>query len=315
MPAAAMAIPAVIGAGTSLFGAITGRNAAKTAGTRQANSVESSIQYLNDRTQQARNDIEGGASTATNWVQPAVDYAGSLQMPYVQGGQQAESQLNTLLGAPINQFSYDPSQVANDPGYQFTLAQGQKALEASAAARGQSLSGGQLKALSQFNQGNAATFENQFYNQALNTFNTNQAQTQQRVGNLFGQTSQGLNAATTLGQQQIQGSEYQSTAAQQAAALEAQQQLQASAQYGNLQTGNANNSAAASGLASTSTFNNGITNAGNDIGNAIFLNQLMKSPSPGVNTNVQGLPSNYAGSTYLPSPSPASPDPGVWGAG
>jgi hypothetical protein len=271
---------AAISAGTSIYSGITGAAAARAAGTRQANAGEATINYLNDRTTQAANDIQSGASTAANFVQPSVDYAGSLQMPYVQGGQQAETQLNQLNSAPVNQFSYDPSQVASDPGYQFTLAQGQKALEQSAAARGQSLSGGQLEALSQFNQGNAATYENQFYNQALNTFDTNQAQTQARIGNLFGQTSQGGNAATTVGNQQIGGSEYISTANQNAGDLLAQQQLQAAAQYGNAQTGSANSSAAST-LAANGQMTTGITNAGGDVGNAIFLNQLMKSPTSG----------------------------------
>jgi hypothetical protein len=293
-------VTGAISAGASIFSGLSGAAAARAAGTRQANAGEDTINYLNDRTTQAANDIQTGAGTATSWVQPSVDYAGSLQMPYVQGGQTAETQLNSLLAAPVNQFSYDPSQIASDPGYQFTLAQGQKALEQSAAARGQSLSGGQLEALSQFNQGNAATYENQFYNQALNTFNTNQAQTQARVGNLFGQTSQGENAASTVGSQQIGGSEYESTANQNAGNLLAQQQLQAAAQYGNAQTSSANSSAAST-LAANSQMTNGVTNATSDLGNAIFLNQLMNpskpyNPGPDPSTTTS-LPLNTGGGT------------------
>jgi hypothetical protein len=282
-----MAIPAVIGAGSSLFSGISGRNAAKAAGTRQANAGEDTINYLNARQAEGNQGIDRATGTATSWVQPATDYAGSLQMPYIHGGEQAETQLSTLLAQPVDKFSYDPSQVANDPGYQFTLAQGQKALEQSAAARGQSLSGGQLKALSQFNQGNAATYENQFYNQALNTFDTNRDTLQQRIGNLFGQTSQGQQSATTVGTQQIQGAEYGSNAEQTAAALKANLGLQYSGQYGNAQTGSANTTAA-SILAANNQMTGGVTNATNDIGQAIFLNQLMKKPPTSATSNYDG---------------------------
>lgn len=301
-----MLVGGAISAGASIFNGIAGRNAAKAAGTRQANAGEDTINYLNARQAEGNQGIDTATGTATSWVNPAVQYAGSLQMPYVQGGQQAEGQLNTLLGAPVNQFSYDPSQVANDPGYQFTLQQGQKALEQSAAARGQSLSGGQLKALSQFNQGNAATYENQFYNQALGTFNTNQAQLQQRVGDLFGQTSQGQGAATTLGQQQIGGAEYGSNAEQNAAALKANLGLQYSGQFGNAETGSANSSAA-SILAGSSAMTGGISGATNDLGQAIFLNQLMKGTNnPGVNTNATPPPQNSVLDANYPSSSPTA---------
>lgn len=305
MPAA-LAIPAVIGAGTSIFNGISGRSAAKAAGTRQANAGEATIKNIADQQARGDNNISTATGTASNWVAPAVDYAGSLQMPYIHGGEAAESQLNTLLGQPVDKFSYDPSKIADDKGYQFTLSQGMKALEQSAAARGQSLSGGQLKAINQFGEGNAATYENQFYNQALSTFDTNRDTLQQRIGNLFGQTSQGQRSADTVGQQQIQGTEYASTAEQNAAALKAQLGRDYASQYGNAQTGSANSSAG-SILAANSQFNNGVTGATNDIGQAIFLNQLMKQPgrAPSVNTNIQGLPSNYAGTPEYPSPGTA----------
>jgi hypothetical protein len=277
MPAAALAIPAVIGAGTSIFGAVNGRNAAKQAGTAQANGAEDTINYTNDRLKEGDTGIDTAANTAPSWTGAASDWAQQLQMPYIKGGEQAEGQLNTLLGAPVSTFSYDPSKVADDPGYQFTLAQGMKALDQSAAARGQAISGGQLKALTQFGQGNAATYENQFYNQALNTFDTNRDTLQQRIGNLFGQTSQGQNSATTAGNQGIQQSEFASKAEQDAAALKAQLGLQASGQVGNARTGGAN-ATAGSILASTGAVNNGVTTAGNDLGSAIFLNQLLKKP-------------------------------------
>jgi hypothetical protein len=47
---------------------------------------------------------------------------------------------------------FGPEQFSKDPGYGFRLAEGQKALERSAAARGGLISGGALKAATRFGQ-------------------------------------------------------------------------------------------------------------------------------------------------------------------
>jgi hypothetical protein len=200
--------------------------------------------------------------------------------------------LNDILGAPVKQFSYDPSQVAQDPGYQFTLQQGMKALEQSAAARGQALSGGQLKAVSQFGQGNAATYENQFYNQALNTFDTNRDTLQQRVGNLFGQTTQGMTGGQYAGNVGIQQADFASTAEQNAAKERAALQMQGVGIDANART-NGTNATAASILGANGSMTGGITTAGNDLSQAITLGQLMKKP-PGT------APSNYNDAVVRP---------------
>lgn len=70
-------------------------------------------------------------------------------------------------------FSYDPSQVANDPAYKFSLQQGQQAIANQTAASGGGLGGNTLEALTKFAQGNASTYENQDYTQALGTYTTN----------------------------------------------------------------------------------------------------------------------------------------------
>lgn len=291
MPAAA-AIPAVIGAGTSIFNGISNRNAAKKAGTAQANAAEDARNYTQGRLNEADNGIDTATGTASSWTAPAADWAQQLQMPYIKGGEAAEKQLQDLTSAPVDKFSYDPAKVADDPGYQFTFAQGSKALEQSAAARGQSLSGGQLKALTQFGQGNAATYENQFYNQALSTFNTNRDTTQQRIGNLFGMTGQGQQGAEYAGNTGIQQAEYASTAEQTAAANKARLGLDAAGQIGNLATGGAN-STAASLLAANQGMTNGITGATNDVGQQIFLSQLLKKPPASSNSRVPLDTSGY----------------------
>lgn len=103
--------------------------------------------------------------------------------PYNQAGLAAQKQLSDSLAAGFN-----PGNLADDPGYQFRLQQGQKALDRSLAAQGMSQSGAALKAAQEYGQGLAATEYGNAYDRWL-------AQNQQ----LAGQGSQGLNAATNIG--------------------------------------------------------------------------------------------------------------------
>ncbi len=59
-----------------------------------------------------------------------------------------------------------PGQIAQDPSYQFQMGQGLQGVQRSAAARGTLLTGGTLKALDQFGQGLASTFNDKYYNRA-----------------------------------------------------------------------------------------------------------------------------------------------------
>lgn len=61
----------------------------------------------------------------------------------------------------------------NDPGYQFSQREGQRALENSAAARGLLYSGGTLKDIAQWNQGLAETQYNNVFNRDLSTYQQN----------------------------------------------------------------------------------------------------------------------------------------------
>lgn len=63
--------------------------------------------------------------------------------------------------------------MANDPGYQFRLEEGRKALQGAAAARGSILSGGTLKALDRYNQEYASGEFGNVYNRALTGYVTN----------------------------------------------------------------------------------------------------------------------------------------------
>lgn len=108
-------------------------------------------------------------------------------------------------GSLLKPFSQSNFQV--DPGYEFRLSEGQKALERSAAAKGMSLSGSQLKALTGYNQ----NFASNEYNNAYTRYNNDQTTIFNRLSGLSGTGQQanqlvgqlGSNMANQVGQNQL----------------------------------------------------------------------------------------------------------------
>jgi len=200
---AAMALPIIQGLG-GLFGGIFGGQSAASA-ARQAAGIEAGTFGQNS------NQLIGVG-------RQQLGYENALTNPYIQGGQQGFNTLAGLLktpgqgllqgyNAPLPQFQ-QPTGVTeqNDPGYQFRLQQGEQALQNSAAASGNLLSGNTLRALNQYGQDYASNEYSNVYNRALqnfgaqmqtygagaNTFYQNQAN---QFNRLAGTAGMGLNAA------------------------------------------------------------------------------------------------------------------------
>ena len=83
--------------------------------------------------------------------------------PFREEGARAIRQLGDLVGhemlgqpEPAFEFDYTLEDFEADPGYEFRLSEGMKAIERSGSARGLSLSGRQLKDLARFGQGLAS---------------------------------------------------------------------------------------------------------------------------------------------------------------
>jgi hypothetical protein len=110
------------------------------------------------------------------------------QKPFYEAG------VNALPGL-VEASKYTPfgmDQYKQDPGYGFRLAEGQKALERSAAARGGLISGGALKAAERFGQ----DMGSQEY---MNAFNRYQTERAARLNPLQSMTGMGQTTANTLG--------------------------------------------------------------------------------------------------------------------
>lgn len=82
------------------------------------------------------------------------------QTPYREASASALGQIQNLLK--------NPGSITQDPGYQFGLDQGNRALNSSAAARGMTYSGAAGKALQRYGQDYAGTKLDQSYNRLSN---------------------------------------------------------------------------------------------------------------------------------------------------
>lgn len=110
------------------------------------------------------------------------------QQPWLQAGQNALAKLS----AASEYTPFGMAQFQADPGYAFRLAEGQKALERSAAARGGLLGGATGKALQRYGQ----EMGSQEY---TNAFNRYQAERQARLGPLQSLAGVGQTTAQQLG--------------------------------------------------------------------------------------------------------------------
>lgn len=101
---------------------------------------------------------------------------------------------------------------ANDPGYQARMQMGEQAVQQSAAARGNLLTGGTANALNQLGQDYASNEYGNYYNQALNAYDTNfnayntgQANQFNRLAAMSGMGQQAAGTLGSLGQSAASG--------------------------------------------------------------------------------------------------------------
>jgi hypothetical protein len=170
---------AVIGAGASLAGGLMGASAAGKASKAQVQaSREASAQQ-----------------------QAMFDKQVELQAPFREAGLTAQNKLLQYLGlsgsagdAGYGKYAGDftMQDFTTDPGYNFRLAEGNKALDRTAAARGGLLSGGAMKAAQRYGQ----EMGSQEYMNAFNRYQTNRANQLQPLQSLMGAGQTGANTLT-----------------------------------------------------------------------------------------------------------------------
>jgi hypothetical protein len=148
------------------------------------------------------------AKSAANTQAAAADKAGDMayqqylqtredQAPWRAAGTTALSSLSAGL-APGGDFtkSFTMNDFQADPGYQFRLDQGNKAITNAAAARGASYSGATLKALDRFNSDQAS----QEYGAAYSRYNNDVTTRFNRLASLAGVGQTATNQTQAAGQ-------------------------------------------------------------------------------------------------------------------
>lgn len=230
---------ALASAGAQIYGASKASGAAQDAAKLQADAANRATDLQKQQYDQTRADNE----------------------PWRQAGVGALSG----LGNSDFQRDFTAADMKTDPGYDFRMQEGQKALERSAAAKGGLQSGGTLKALSDYGQ-NTASSE---YQNAYNRFNADRDRRFGRLSSLagIGQTATGAVDAA--------GSNYAGNA-------------------GSNMIGAAN-AAGAAGIAGANAWGNAAAGVGNNLSglanNWMTYSMMNKKPAPNV-----GSP-NLAGSS------------------
>lgn len=157
---------ALVGAGASLIGGMMASSATEKATNAQVAASEKATGIQKQTADQQ-------LALQEKMFNKQID----LQEPFRQAGLTSQNRLMDLLGLSGNtgaqgygsaNRNFTPSDLTSDPGYQFRLNEGLKALDANAAARGGLISGRALKAA----QGYGQDMASQEYQNAFNRYQT-----------------------------------------------------------------------------------------------------------------------------------------------
>ena len=173
-----MAAAAAIGAGGSILGGLISARGAKKAAAQQAQAAREQLALQREmfgRQQEFLSPYQQSGLTGQNELMRQLGLGGD---PASQG----YGSLNRSFGA---------SDFQADPGYQFRMSEGLKALDRQAAARGGLISGSALKAAGRYGQEGASA-------EYQNAFNRYQAERQARYAPLQNLMGSGAAAAGAL---------------------------------------------------------------------------------------------------------------------
>lgn len=121
------------------------------------------------------------------------------QQPRLTAGNNALAQMQSGAFAQPAAFRFGAGDYQADPGYAFRLAEGQKALDRQAAARGGLMSGGALKAAARYGQDMGSQEFGNAYQRAVNAYNADVARSNTGYNRLAGLADVGQTAGTQIG--------------------------------------------------------------------------------------------------------------------
>jgi len=173
MPSPEIAIPA----GASLLGGLISSQGQQAAASTSSDAANRAIDL---QAQQRREDIAR--------LQPRLDV-----------GNNALAQMQSGAFAQPGPFKFGAGDMVLDPGYNFRMSEGLKALDRQAAARGGLMSGAALKAAGNYGQDTASQEYGNAYNRALTGYNSEVARSNTGYNRLAGLADVGQTAGTQIG--------------------------------------------------------------------------------------------------------------------
>ena len=179
MPIAPVVGAALIGGAAAIGGGVMAAKGAKSASKVQAQA----------------------ARDATTAQERALERQIELQQPFRQAGLTAQNEIMQLLGIGGDRAAagygsmaqpFGTQQFQQDPGYAFRQSEGMKALERSAAARGNLMSGSTMKGIQRFGQDLAS----QEYQNAFNRYQVERSAKLNPLQSLMGSGQSAANVLT-----------------------------------------------------------------------------------------------------------------------
>jgi hypothetical protein len=170
-------------------GAVIGAGGAYLASENQASAAES-----------AANTSAAASNRAADLQYKMWQEQQALQKPWLEAGQRALPKLEAQYNAMPAAFTGKVT-LGQDPGYAFRLAEGNRALNQSAAARGGLISGNALKAAERYGQEMGSQEYGNAYRRALDVYNAGVQRETTGYNRLASLAGIGQTAAGTLGSQ------------------------------------------------------------------------------------------------------------------
>jgi hypothetical protein len=252
-----VALPLAI-VGSAAIGAAASSSAASKAAKAETNAANQATQVQQDHYNQVRQDLMPYNTAGQNALTGANTYLNGY------GASNAGTSANALNNLVTGAGGSQQAALAQTPGYQFTLSQGLKAAQNSAAARGLGVSGAALKGAANYSTGLAnSTYGDQVNRLVQNAQLQNQAFNDQ-YNRYMSQAQLGEAAAAQTGTLGVQ----------------------TGASIGNNLT-SAGNAKAAGQIAS----GNAIGNFANSVPNALLYNNLFGGSSGGGGMYSTAMPS------------------------
>lgn len=161
------------------------------SGRGDRRAANRSAEQLRLATEQARTQENQGYQDAYDLQKSYMDTGNEALRNLYEGLNAGKYDYQAPSAGEIN--SLTQQMIANDPGVEWRLKQGQRALDASAAARGNLMSSGQAKALQDFGQNQASQEYQQAYNRANNVVQDKYQAMRDNLNNHFSRLQQFAN--------------------------------------------------------------------------------------------------------------------------